>query len=151
LVRYNSNGTLDKTFNGTGMVSTSFTPNGGNLIGVAIESVNGVTEIVAAGQAYLSSGYHAFALARYNLNGSLDMPSGPGGKVVTALGYDIGVSGLAIQGDGQIIVAGTNNPAFAFLVARYGTSGNLDPTFGNGGVATGSFRGGAASVIVQPD
>src|SRR5581483_11649597 len=52
LVRYNSNGTLDTTFNGTGEVSTSFNtsgPNGDQLRGVALESVNGITEIVAAG------------------------------------------------------------------------------------------------------
>jgi uncharacterized delta-60 repeat protein len=152
LVRYNPNGTLDTTFNGSGMVSTAFPPNSAGLVGVSLESVNNVTEIVAAGwNTFSPDGHFGFALARYNLNGSLDTSFGSGGKVVTDLGYDIGVVGLAIQGDGQIIVAGENNPGAAWIVARYGTSGNLDPTFGSGGVATGPSHTAAASMIVQPD
>jgi len=156
LVRYNANGTLDKTFNGTGMVSTAFTANGATLYGVALESVNGTTEIVAAGNTALSTGYDGFALARYNLSGSLDTSFGSGGKVVTNLGYAADIYGLAIQGDGQIVVAGTSAPqpnsAF-FTVARYGTSGNLDPAFGNGGVANTSSANysRAGAVVIQPD
>jgi uncharacterized delta-60 repeat protein len=151
LVRYNPNGTLDKTFNGTGEVSTAFPPNAAGLIGVALESVNGVTEIVAAGHNTFSDGHFGIALARYNLNGNLDTTFGSGGKVVTDLGYDIDLWGLAIQGDGNIVVAGSNNSSSTYLVARYGSSGNLDPTFGNGGVATGAVSGYAGAVLVQPD
>src|SRR5262249_33737110 len=102
LIRYNPNGTLDTTFNGTGMVSTAFPPTSAALRGLALETVNGVTEVVAVGWNTFNDGHFGFALARYNLNGSLDPSFGSGGKVVTDLGYDIGVSGLAIQGDGQI-------------------------------------------------
>jgi uncharacterized delta-60 repeat protein len=151
LVRYNTNGSLDKTFGGTGIVSTAFPSNGAQLWGLSLESVSGVSKIVAAGYNSFNDGHFGFALARYDLNGALDTSFGSGGKVVTDLGYDIGGHGLAIQGDGQIIVAGTNNPAFVWIVARYGTNGSLDPAFGSGGVATGSFKGSTSSVIVQPD
>jgi uncharacterized delta-60 repeat protein len=150
LIRYTSSGSLDTTFGGTGKVSTAFTSAGGaSLFGVALESVNGITDIVAAGTAGSSS--YGLVLARYSLTGSLDTSFGNGGQVVTTLAANGSMSGLAIQGDGQIIVAGTQGgSSITYLVARYGTSGNLDPTFGSGGVAS-SVSGGASAVIVQPD
>jgi uncharacterized delta-60 repeat protein len=150
LVRYNANGTLDQTFNGTGMVSTQIGANTALLTGVAIETVNGNVKIVASGDAHAGAGYNVLALARYNLDGSLDTSFGNGGKVVTDLGHDADLSGVAIQADGQIVVAGDSSATY-FLVARYGTGGSLDPTFGSGGVATGAVAGSASAVIVQPD
>jgi uncharacterized delta-60 repeat protein len=154
LVRYNTNGTLDNTFGGTGMVGTSFNGNVASLSGLALETVNGVTEIVAVGETSLTTGHYGFALARYNLHGSLDSSFGSGGKVVTDLGYDLGAPSncVAIQGDGQIIVAGTKSGSVdAFLTLRYGVTGNLDSTFGTGGVVTGTFDGNAGGLAVQPD
>ncbi len=151
LIRYNSNGTLDKTFNGTGMVTTAFSPNGAELHGLALESVNGITKIVAAGWNSFNDGNFGFALARYNLDGSLDSSFGSGGKVLTDLGYDTNFGGIAIQGDGQILVGATNNPANRWIVARYGIGGSLDLTFGNGGVVTSTFQGVGGNVAVQPD
>jgi uncharacterized delta-60 repeat protein len=149
LVRYTASGTLDQTFNGSGTVSTHIGANTALLTGVALETVNGNAKIVAAGDASAGAGYNALALARYNLDGSLDTSFGNSGKVVTDLGHDADLYGVTIQADGQIVGAGTSSNTY--LVARYGTSGNLDPTFASGGVATGSVSGSASAVIVQPD
>jgi uncharacterized delta-60 repeat protein len=156
LVRYSSNGSLDTTFGGTGEVNTPFTSTSGAAVcGIALESVSGNTEIVAAGNGYSSSS--GLVLARYNLNGSLDTSFGSGGEVVTTSTFipNGEIDGLAIQADGKIVVAGkeAEQPSSIpyFWVARYGTSGTLDSTFGSGGVATGALAGGAIPVVVQSD
>jgi uncharacterized delta-60 repeat protein len=63
---------------------------------------------------------------------------------------------VLVQADGRIVVAGQSsnriNPGFA--VARFGTNGVLDASFGTGGKLTIDFFGsfdGAESVAVQSD
>jgi uncharacterized delta-60 repeat protein len=148
LIRYNTNGSLDTTFGGTGKISTSFPYSPAYLAGVGLETVNGVTKIVAAGDLNLS--VYALGVARYNLNGSLDTSFGSGGESVTSLGSNGDAYGLAIQGDGKIVVVGDESPSY-FLVERLDLSGNLDQSFGTGGVVTGSVSGSASAVLVQPD
>ena len=80
-----------------------------------------------------------FALARYNTDGSLDTTFGSGGLVTTSFGDgDDVATGVAVQGDGQIVVSGTTlvdgsgniGTATHFALARYNTDGSLDTTFG---------------------
>ncbi|MEO6719634.1 MAG: T9SS type A sorting domain-containing protein [Ferruginibacter sp.] len=44
------------------------------------------------------------------------------------------VTSAAMQADGKIVVAGTPNGSDDFMLARYNTDGELDPSFGNAGV-----------------
>ena len=134
LARYNADGTIDTTFSGDGMARTDFTPREDAVYGVAIQTDG---KIVAAGDAGFRTGNSRFALARYNVDGTLDMTFGGGdGKVTTnwTSGNDP-VSSLVLQSDGKIVVAGGvahnyRNPRLA--VARYDTNGGLDTTFGGG-------------------
>ena len=68
--------------------------------------------------------------------------------------------GVAIQADGKIVVAGvgiTANRDGDFAVARYSSSGSLDPSFGGTGVVTTNISGRVAStdwvrgVAIQSD
>ncbi len=52
LARYNTNGSLDTTFNHTGKVATPIGTGAADAYSLALETVNGVTKIVAAGSAY---------------------------------------------------------------------------------------------------
>ena len=103
-----------------------------------------------------------FALARYNSNGTLDATFGGGGKVRTdfSAGWD-GASGVAIQADGKIVVAGTaaatagpRHGDTKFALARYNSNGTLDATFGGGGKVMTDFtprEDGAFGVAIQAD
>jgi uncharacterized delta-60 repeat protein len=85
--------------------------------------------------------------------GELDSSFGVGGKVQVALGPESGASGVAVQPDGKILVAGSPEASQAFSIARLLPNGNPDPTWGEGGVATtplGEFAN-AYDVAVQPD
>jgi uncharacterized delta-60 repeat protein len=118
LARYNSNGTLDTTFDTDGKVTTDF----GSINDIAHAVIlQGDGKIVAAGQTGDAFPAVVFGLARYNSNGSLDSTFGAGGKVTTLFGgYDI-AGGVAIQWDGKLVAAGLSYKGsnYDFALARY--------------------------------
>jgi uncharacterized delta-60 repeat protein len=154
LVRYNSNGSIDTSFGSAGIVSTDFFGNNSEATAIALQTDG---KIVVAGVA--SDGVaNQFALVRYLTNGSLDTSFGVGGKVTTSFfGFDDSASAVRVQADGKIVVAGQAYPGGAntqFALARYTSSGSLDPTFGTGGKVTTDFFGGndaADALILQTD
>jgi uncharacterized delta-60 repeat protein len=92
-------------------------------------------KVIAAGSA--GNPNSVFALARYKLNGSLDSSFGSGGQLTTSLGLNLngGAKGVAIQGDGKIVVAGfaAAPGTQEFALVRYNPDGSLDTNFGTGG------------------
>jgi uncharacterized delta-60 repeat protein len=152
LVRYNSNGTLDTTFDGDGKVSIAFT---GTITGWS-SLVQPDGKIVAAGSVRNGSNYD-FALIRCNSDGLLDSTFGTSGRVTTefsALRDEI--RSLAIQRDGKIVAAGfaSNGTNSDFAIARYNSDGSLDNTFDSDGKVTTSLGNGndlAYSIAIQND
>jgi uncharacterized delta-60 repeat protein len=137
LARYNSDGSLDTTFDSDGKVLTDFAQGSDGATALYIQP-NG--KIVAAGFGGASS---TFALARYNSDGTLDTTFGSGGKVTTTIaGY---IRDLAPQVDGKLVVAGSSvrgaDTTYVFLLSRFNPDGSLDTNFGTGGVAIGEFPG----------
>lgn len=135
--RYNSDGSLDTTFDGDGKVITSINVFD-SAYGVAIQTDG---KIVAAGET--GDGNNSdFALIRYNIDGSLDTTFDGDGTVTTPIGNsDEFASSVAVQTNGKIIAGGFsfngNNDDFA--VVRYNANGSLDTTFGTGGKVTSDF------------
>jgi uncharacterized delta-60 repeat protein len=144
VVRYNSNGSLDTTFNGTGEVTT---PTG--ITKVAIQSDG---KLVAAGWTTLNFTSYAY-VARYNADGSRDTTLN-----VPLVPMDT-VYGLGLQSDGKIVVAGSLSVSgtgtdFDFVVVRYNSNGSLDTTFNGTGqklIDFGGQRSFANSLAIQPD
>ena len=96
-----------------------------------------------------------FIVARFNLDGSLDATFDGDGKVTTDMvsGQQEEALGVAIQGDGKIVVVGytgAGNPK-NFGLARYNVDGSLDTTFGTGGRIVSGVAGYAHAVAIQPD
>ena len=87
--------------------------------------------------------------------GSLDTSFGASGVRITSLsGADV-VNGLALQPDGKIVLAGycVVSSQEDFCVARYTTSGNLDPSFngpGANGVGVGTGAGRFTFPLARP-
>ncbi|HEY1376024.1 MAG TPA: hypothetical protein VGF55_04490, partial [Gemmataceae bacterium] len=83
---------------------------------------------------------YEFVTARYNANGTADTTFGNGGQVVTHVGSDDNVGGVAIDATGRILIAGWDdeNAGFTngYYLLRYAANGSLDADFGSGGVAT---------------
>src|ERR1051325_10745806 len=152
VVRYNNDGSLDTSFNGTGKVTTAIGSNYDDAYSVATQSDG---KIVAAGYGF-SGGANSFAVVRYNNSGSLDTSFGSTGKVITFIGMDAIGQSMAIQSDGKIVVGGSslNISNYDFAVARYNTNGALDGMFGLSGTVTtavGSSDDFGQSVAIQSD
>lgn len=123
LVRYNTDGSLDTTFDGDGRVTTDF---GGSTNYDRVNRAHAVAiqsdgRIVVAGD-----GFGQAALARYNTDGSLDPTYSDDGVLTTrmlAWTNDIGV-----QADGMIVAAGRsyNGRDDDFALARTDSRGRLD-------------------------
>ena len=105
VARYRFDGTLDPTFGGgDGQVRTNVASGGRDSArSVAIQS-NGM--IVVAGH----SGSSEFAVVRYQASGDLDPLFGNGGIVRTDVGPGARVGAIAVQPNGNILVAGDALP-----------------------------------------
>lgn len=162
LARFNANGTLDKTFGGDGKVTTDFGPRTYDEIFALILRPNG--KLVAAGSTTRVSDFQTFyrrvALARYNVNGTLDKTFGGDGRVTSDVGPgDDEAQDLVLQPDGKMVVAGYSAKAARqyattkFLMARYEADGSLDRTFSQDGKVTTDFGYDSAAfgLVLRPD
>jgi uncharacterized delta-60 repeat protein len=150
LVRYNANGTLDTSFDGDGKLTTA--------VGALDDYANSVAlqtdgKIVVGGTSDFN-----FALARYNVNGSLDTSFSGDGKLTLDLGESDTITAVAIQADGKILAAG--NIYFNFdsrqdvALVRYNADGTLDSSFANNGKLITNFGADnsyISDIVVQPD
>jgi uncharacterized delta-60 repeat protein len=133
VVRYNSDGSLDLTFNSTGYVRFD---SEGSEIGLDIALQNDGKIIITGA---IALGVPAnFLLIRLNSNGSFDTSFGTSGVKVTSIESDEDVAlAVAVQNDGKIIAAGysvSETPDVDDLViARFTSTGELDETFGENG------------------
>ncbi len=152
-VRYNANGTLDTSFNGTGIVITSIGTGSNNGNAVILQPDG---KIVLAGSCLNGTSY-SFCALRYNTDGSLDTSFNLTGKVITAVGNRVGyAAGLAVQPDGKLLLAGQclGSSDYDFCAVRYLSDGTLDTGFnGSGTIITpvGNSTDWANAIVLQPD
>jgi uncharacterized delta-60 repeat protein len=148
LIRYNVNGTLDKTFNGTG-VATAPSVADFRVTDVTITPDNKI--VVAGASSGNNNGVFTdppeTLLIKYNTNGTVDSTFGTNGIVRTGLVDEryTGANGLLVQPDGKILASGSKNIAqlsdtapdvqLIPLLQRYNANGTLDNTFGDNGIA----------------
>jgi uncharacterized delta-60 repeat protein len=157
VARYNADGSLDKTFDHDGTLTT-------DILAVSYATsiaIQADGKIVAAGAALQGgfgpgAGQTDIAVARYNLDGTLDKTFDRDGTVTTYWGSnDLVGSGVAVQGDGKIVVAGTMTTSqlqASFVVVRYNGDGTFDRSFHGGSVSTAVGPGGyAAGLALQHD
>ncbi len=135
LARYNSDGSLDTSFDGDGKLTTDFASGVDAANSIALQTDG---KIVVAGLAHGD-----FALARYNSDGSLDTSFDGDGKLTTSFSSGIDfANSVAFQADGKIVVAGIsdqNTASTRFALARYNSDGSLDTAFDGDGTLTSDF------------
>jgi uncharacterized delta-60 repeat protein len=158
IVRFNSDGSLDNTFNSDGMVTYKYSTGHDIALSVAIQSDG---KIIATGIGDFDSGDSFLLTVRYNSDGSIDSNFGSNGIVLsdTSSGEDVSLS-VVIQTDGKIILAGASDldydadSASDMLLVRYNADGTIDDSFGLNGVITTDFDSGddiATSIAIQSD
>ena len=139
VVRFGRTGRPDPSFGGDGLVWTDFLGFEDMITDLVLQP-NG--RIVTSGQANEFPGTadqsSDVGLARYETDGDLDVTFGDGGTVRTDFGsFFDQAEGMALQPDGKIVVASHLFTATSHTsaVARYEADGDLDPTFGDNGIA----------------
>jgi uncharacterized delta-60 repeat protein len=145
LLQYLVNGLLDTSFGSNGFVLTDFQcdQDYGEILAIQTDG-----KILLGGSIYISPAQD-FSLARYLPDGTLDASFGTNGMVITELGdgYDFS-KGILIQENpsGNIILSGAifqeNSGGFNFGILRYLSNGDVDISFGTGGIQTVDFSNG---------
>jgi len=146
VVRYNVDGSLDKSFGANGIVIV--TVGGREATAVAIQRDG---KVVVTGV----SDRDQFGTIRLNVDGTEDSAFGTDGAVTTEIGT-VGstAADVAVQADGKIVVVGRKLSGSAdsdFAIVRYTSDGRLDASFGNGGIATPAVDSGAANAVAVQD
>lgn len=143
LARYDSGGTLDGGFGSGGLVTLGF-PGSQNEQATDIVAVQSDGKLVVVGETFQPGfGNSDVIVARYNQDGRLDSSFGGGDGFVTAhLGGAL-PRAATIDAQGRIVVVGEvlepTGGRRDSLVARFTAGGELDGSFGNGGVVIRNF------------
>lgn len=159
VARYNADGSLDKTFSGDGITTTDFgsstVVSSDHASAVAVTG-DGKLLVVGSADFFYKKNLRDVAVARYNLNGSLDTTFSGDGKMTSDAGTVYGSNSadnnnnqwqdqaggaVAILPSGKFLVAGaigdapnsvpTNKRADLYLT-QFNSNGTLDTTFGGG-------------------
>lgn len=150
IARFNTDGSIDTTFggNGTGYISVPIVLAGaiGDIANALDLQPDG--KIVVAGTSLGTSvtapfvTVNRFALVRLNTDGTVDTTFGTNGRVVTQINTSSIANDVVVQPDGKIVAGGQSTVGaliggtIEFALARYLTTGALDPSFGTGGITT---------------
>ena len=162
--RYNSDGTLDTTFNSVGYVTHGGAAGGIGSDYATFLQIQSDGKYVASGYSMSVTGGIDMAIWRYNSDGTLDATFNSVGYVTHngaagGNGHDIGTS-LQIRSDGKYVVSGYSKNAVGqadMAIWRYNSDGTLDTTFNSVGYVThGGASGGTAynigySLQIQSD
>lgn len=129
MARLHSDGSLDRSFNGSGFLTTRLGSCDDHAAAVAVQADG---KIVVVGTSYDGAGSQITVL-RYHPDGTLDEDFGAGGVVRVKLspGYDQG-HGLLLQEDGSlVVVAEFGFPGHPWGLLRLSGDGRLDENFGH--------------------
>lgn len=155
LARYNTDGSLDSSFNFTGKVAKHVSVNGFDYCTSAALQTDG--KIIAVGYSHNTTTNDDYMLVRFKPNGKIDSSFGTNGVTFTDFGGDDLANGVALQSDGKIVVVGyTHDQNFIskIVLARYATNGKPDKTFGTNGSVILDFNTNFATgnaVTIQSD
>ena len=126
VARLNANGTLDTTFNGTGMLVLPAGSYDEFATAIALQPDG---RIVVAGYTQYPT---QMKVVRITTAGALDASWGSGGVALASAVAGASAYSLAIQADGKVVVGGSCT--MSACLGRFFPDGTLDGLFGNGGL-----------------
>ena len=136
LVRFLPNGTRDTTFGNGGFAALPAIGTGSTRPGLAVQSDG---KLIWAGEATAAGGSSAFAVVRFNANGTLDQGFGAGGAATAVFPNALqGAQTVLVQPDGKILAGGQvlfggRPPKDVGGLVRFNADGSIDKGFGSGG------------------
>lgn len=152
--RYLPGGTLDTTWNATGMVITAIGSGSASATAMTLQPDG---KVLLAGYCSIGNGPNrGFCAARYLPNGTLDTTWNGTGTVISAVGGSSDfATAMTLQPDGNVLVAGYCAVGTGidsdFCAVRYLPNGTLDTAWNGTGKVLSSVSGIAQAMTVQPD
>lgn len=131
VAKYTSAGEPDTAFGSGGRAVSEFR---GLVTSMAVD---------AGGAIYVAGAIAGdFAVARFTAAGEVDTGFGAGGIVMVDVGgWDDIAWGVAVDGDGRVVLSGGQEYGGDFALARLTSAGALDETFGGTGVVIADING----------
>jgi uncharacterized delta-60 repeat protein len=144
LQRFNSDLTLDSSFNGSGSLSTP-------VYASAIAAQQDGKIMVTGPEFDENDLIKGFGTVRYNSDGSLDSSFADKGFQRTGYGWSNGSPTILVQPDGKIVFSGSadDNGMAAFAINRYNPNGQVDSSFSQDGQLTTNLGSNAYIVSSQ--
>ena len=138
LIQYNSNGTIDSSFNQNGISLVSSANWNEFYVGYGITmQVDGKILVVGEATNEFISSDSKILVVRFNKDGTLDNSFSENGITTIDINeFDRGTC-IAVQSDNKIVVAGNAGNKFAIL--RLNPNGSLDNTFWGDGIKSLGF------------
>lgn len=144
VLRLNSDGSLDTTLNGSGLLTVSSTAD--ERTGVILVYPNG--KILIGGSRTNAGNRTDFLLLRLNADGATDTSFGNNGRTVTVVsttGNNNAIRSVGLQSDGKIVAGGNG------FLTRYYTTGRIDESFGSNGVVNVLFSSEVRELKILPN
>lgn len=139
VIRFNTNGTLDPSWGGNGIVTTDVTGTSERVTRLALQSDG---KVIAAG--YSGTNINDITVVRYNLNGTVDTSFADHGFLNEDLQTrDDRIEGIAIQPDDKILLVGSSahiGNMDGFII-RLTSDGSFDNTFNGTGLSIIDYGG----------
>ena len=139
IYRFNSDGTPDLTFNGTGWRADRFDANSGGANGAVFPAPSGGYYTVGTSTFNNSGGVHGFGVMRYTVEGELDTSFSDDGKAwlppPSPYFYITCETGLLLPDNSVLNIGGVGNDIDPYLICltKFRPSGEPDTAFGSGG------------------
>ena len=135
IARFNSNGSLDTTFDQDGKFTLNeAVDNGAEVFAVAD---NKILLVGSSAVENTNPQRYSIALLRLNQNGGLDSTFDQDGKAFSDVARDFLPNAAVLQADGKIVTVG--GTAADFGIARFNQTGALDAQFGIAGLVRTDF------------
>ena len=141
MLRFNTNGSLDETFGNKGIVLMDFNNREGDFSEVSVLKDG---KIIAAGDFENQLREQDIGLAKFTSEGKLDTTFGDGGKVALNINLaDDFLGYMTILENDEILIGGSANNRVKedILLVQMRSNGQLDTTFGEGGITLTDLSG----------
>lgn len=152
VVRYNTDGSLDTSFNSTGYaVQTVNISSFDECNDIALQQDGKIVLVGRTAQIPGTPDLHwDIGVMRFNANGSLDTTFNGTGILTIDLGAEEAAYSVIMQPDGKILIGGFQRISKAnFLLIRLNSDGSFDTTFGAGGSAINSISSVENAIITM--
>lgn len=161
IAQFNADGSLDTSFNSSGMnlfqVTQNWQGSHGNNEVTTAKALALVSDGILVVGRYTNVSPGGTYIIKFNFDGSFanfgttTCNGSTTPNCSTLVGSNYAFVGLGVTSENEILVAGNDSSDPSFFVSQYDSSGNFDTSFGDGGFVTSPASHTANAAVMQSD